>query len=544
MNLTALIDRLDDRLNPIVVKELRQAVKSRMVVGILLLFLGLQLFLLGFYLLMREVRGQASTVDWSAGNEVFRVQQGILLWTIMILVPAYAAIRLASERSEQNVDLMFISTLRPASIVWGKFFAAFVLGLLIFSACAPFMTFCYLLRGIDIPTILFVLGIDLLAMTFGVMVALFLSSLPGARAAKFFFCFIGFILLCWACALLTAMTVALVWEGGFIEWMFEHWYIAAVTVAAVLGVSGLLFFYCVAMISPPSANRILPLRVYLFLAWLIVGVSLFLVATYHKGGVTPIPLYFMLLIVCPLLAIQLWVSICERERWAPRVARTIPRRRLLRVPAFLFYTGSAGGIAFTVLLYAATIGGIALWLEDHYTAGGVWDAGRNMIRAHALIALYAYCYGLSAVLVRHYLLANQLKPSYTWLVALLLGGLGSSVPAVIAFILFQDQMNYNRGDPGWWSLPNPFVAVWDTALGDGRARYDDYEQLCFWFTGTWAVLVTALSLPWFVAQAKRFHPPPKREAEPLKVVLVEEKEKPAAVEPVSDAIVASLPERG
>src|SRR5688572_32707088 len=102
MNLMAIIDRLDDKLNPIVVKELRQAVKSRMVVGILVLFLGLQLFLLGFFLLIREVRGETSTIDWSAGYDVFRIQQGILLVTIMILVPAYACIRLANERTDHN----------------------------------------------------------------------------------------------------------------------------------------------------------------------------------------------------------------------------------------------------------------------------------------------------------------------------------------------------------------------------------------------------------------------------------------------------------
>ena len=242
MTRAAFIDRLDDWINPIVVKELRQAVKSRMVVGILLLFLGLQLFLLGFYLLTREFSGQAQTVDWSAGNSVFRVQQGILLWTIMILVPAYAAVRLAAERSEQNVDLMFISTLRPASIVWGKFFAAVVLAFLIFSACAPFMTFCYLLRGIDIPTIMVVLGIDLLAMVFGIMVALFLASLPGGRPVKFFFCFLGFVWLAVMCAYLTAGTIEIITMGGAFEVVVERCYIVAVNDAAVFGLSGLLFF--------------------------------------------------------------------------------------------------------------------------------------------------------------------------------------------------------------------------------------------------------------------------------------------------------------
>src|SRR5262249_54971552 len=153
------------------------------------LFLGLQLFLLGFMLLAREVSSGSAVIDWNAGYTIFQIQQGILLVTIMMLVPAYACIRLANERGDHNVDLMFISTLRPASIVWRKFFAAMVLGLLIFSACAPFMTFAYLLRGIDIPTILTVLGIDLFAMFFGIMVALFLASIPGGRLVKVICCF-------------------------------------------------------------------------------------------------------------------------------------------------------------------------------------------------------------------------------------------------------------------------------------------------------------------------------------------------------------------
>jgi len=37
------------------------------------------------------------------------------------------------------------------------------------------------------------------------------------------------------------------------------------------------------------------------------------------------------------------------------VRRTIPRNPLLRLLAFLFYTGSAGGIAWCVLLFVATM---------------------------------------------------------------------------------------------------------------------------------------------------------------------------------------------
>ena len=194
MTFSAIIDWLDDRLNPIVVKELRQAVKSRLVVSILMLFLGIQLFLLGIFLVKREAQGDLGA-DWNAGNEAFIIQQIILLWTIAIIIPAYAAVRLGAERSDQNVDLMFSSTLSPSSIIWGKFFATLLLGMLVFSTCAPFMTFTYLLRGIDIPTILLTLGMDLLVMLFNIMFALFLASLPGNRIMKFIYSFIGFILL-------------------------------------------------------------------------------------------------------------------------------------------------------------------------------------------------------------------------------------------------------------------------------------------------------------------------------------------------------------
>ena len=74
MRVSGLLDRIDDWINPIVIKELRQAVKSRMVVSILMLFLALQLFIVGVYLVVREAEGD-TRVEWDAGNHVFRVQQ-------------------------------------------------------------------------------------------------------------------------------------------------------------------------------------------------------------------------------------------------------------------------------------------------------------------------------------------------------------------------------------------------------------------------------------------------------------------------------------
>jgi hypothetical protein len=523
MSVSAVIARVDDWINPIVVKELRQAVKSRMVVSILMLFLGLQLFLLGVFLLFREVKGE-DVVNWNAGNEVFRWQQGILLVTLMLLVPAYAAIRLGAERSDHNVDLLFISTLHPRSIIAGKFFAALVLALLVFSTCAPFMTFTYLLRGIDIPTILTVLGIDLLGMLFGTMLALFVAAIPGGRAIKFFLAFLAFIFLGILCYIGAWATLGVVMEGASgLDAMFDFWLVLAVIVAAILGLVGLFFFYSVTLISPASSNRILPVRLYLLLLWVLMGVGLFLTSYHYKPSLHLGPIAFWVFGACTLVCIQFTISICERERWGPRMARAIPRSPLLRLPAFLLYTGSAGGILLSILLAAATLGSTWWWCDRFGSPGSVrgWEPATVLLNVMTVICLYTYCFGLSSVLVRAHVLGNQLKPSYTWLVGLLLVGLGSSIPSVIAYVFFSDQMRLGT-DGGWWMLPNPFMAVYELIPGWTGGANDDFNTLCYWFLGTWAVLVTALSLPWFVAQVSRFHPPAKkREVEYAEVVVVE-----------------------
>ena len=512
MTFPALIDWLDDRLNPIVVKELRQAVKSRLVVSILMLFLGIQLFLLGIFLVKREAQGDMGA-DWNAGNEAFIIQQIILLWTIAIIIPAYAAVRLGAERSDQNVDLMFSSTLSPSSIIWGKFFATLLLGMLVFSTCAPFMTFTYLLRGIDIPTILFSLGMDLLVMLFNIMFALFLASLPGNRIMKFIYSFIGFILLVILTYRLSGASYALTEGLGFLDTVVEYWPVALSFVAGVFALMGLFYSYAVAIISPPTSNRMFPVRLFL-MGLVVVSLGGSVISSYT---VTPdaqtAPIILFQFIVMPILCFQIWISICEREQIGPRVRRAIPRNFLLRPFAFLLFTGSAGGILFSVLLIGGSLAICALWLTTMaYTSPTVF--GRNEDSAwfalliHGLMALYVYCYGQTAVLVRRYLLSNQIRPGYTWVIAGLLVGIGTTIPPMFAYFALSDQVRYSN-DSGWWLIPNPFISYMDL-LWDGPRRgftFKDFDLMCLWFLLTWATLVTLLSVPWFGQQIRGFYPP-------------------------------------
>jgi hypothetical protein len=155
-----------------------------------------------------------------------------------------------------------------------------------------------------------------------------------------------------------------------------------------------------------------------------------------------------------------------------------------------------------------------------------------MLGAFLIVLGYLYCYGLSAVLVRVYLLSGQVKTGLTWIIVMLLVGVGSSVPAVIAYVLFQDQ-SYQGTDGMWWKLPNPFMAVYECwPTWDGRVDMD-YLVSTYWFLAVWSVLVTLACLPWFAGQVRRFHPPQKA------VIPLAELVEPAAPAP-AEAVVPAV----
>jgi hypothetical protein len=443
-----------------------------------------------------------------AGNEVFLILQGILLGTCMVLIPSYSAVRLNSERSDTNVDLLFISTLRPASIIAGKFFSALVLVMLVFSCCAPFITFAYLLRGIDIPSILYVLGVDLLAVLMSVQLGLFLASISAPRAVKWFFFIVAFVVLCYVFAGLTAMFGWQIREGASFMQDREFWAVMGVITLAILFFTGLLFCWSVALICPPSANRALLGRLFLVGTWLILGVAclgLSISGWRAAGNHGPVAAWAAGSVI--FFCIQFMISINERDSWGPRVARTIPRTWLLRPLAFLFYSGAAGGVLLSVLGAVLTLligwGWRIIFLDLEFTT-----QSDEIRETFAAIGLYTFCYGMSAVLVRTYLLPHKLRAGHTWVLVLLLVGLGSSLPWIAAFLLYSGQ--FGRLTNPWWLLTNPFGGIYEIATSRYFPHYHPFVVECFLFLGVWAALLVLGSVVWLGRQMARFHPPPRQ----------------------------------
>ncbi len=344
------------RINPIVVKEFRQAVRSRFVVAVLMLFLLVDLTILGGNLLLSP---EAAT-DAESGQGVFAALFGVLLFTCMGFVPLYAGSRLSLERNDTNIDLFFVTTITPGAIVRGKYFTAMALTLLIFSACMPLLVFTYLLRGIDLPTIFFVLTVAFLACAGANALGIFAGCLPGGWLLRGLVAAAAIIILFWSAGMTFAFVMGdvLMFGRHRITWGWDFLAgFGTVVFMELLGI-GLLQVLSAAMLSPKPANRMLVPRIYTTVCWGLSGLVLG-AWCWHEG--TGEPLIAWLIPGTMLFSGFAVMAMGERDAWSRRVRKRIPRNPLLRVLAFLFYTGSAGGLAWSALMFGATLGVCACW---------------------------------------------------------------------------------------------------------------------------------------------------------------------------------------
>src|SRR5262249_52110661 len=221
-----------------------------------------------------------------------------------------------------------------------------------------FMAFTYFLRGIDLASIFFVVAMDFFVVLGSVHLMVFLAVIPANRVLKAFLGVIGFAALLFIFVMTLVGTIALTLEGLMAIDSREFWAVCATMFVGYLGMCGLLYTWSVGLISAPSANRALAMRVYM-LGYCLVSGGAAAWFSQMLGNETPFTYWpvstGILILLCLLIAIN------ERERWSPRVARTIPKNWLVRLPAFLVYSGAAGGVLFAGLLMAIMWLGVLLF---------------------------------------------------------------------------------------------------------------------------------------------------------------------------------------
>lgn len=478
----------DDGVNPVVVKELRQALRGRFVAGLLFLLLGVLLVTMAIFLAQADLARYQRT-DRAIGSAAFFTILGFVHVATMVFVPGFIAARLFVERGGMDFVLMTATALTPSAIVRGKVISGITVAGLVYSVAVPFLVFTYLLRGIDLAAVLVDVTVSILVVLPALEIAIFIAVAPIPRALAI----LGLL----AAALLGVATVPMLMGGLAMSlatlgtWVLDRqfWVASVCILAGETALVALLHSWSVAAVAPPASNRALPVRVTTTAAWLLSGVaSLVYAARYDDGFILP-----WLYASAGGAALAMVAAASHRDRLGPRVGREVPRRRWLRVPAFVFFTSSAGGFLWGALLLSATLGTVAV---AHRTLLTLRQPVAHLQSA-AVIGLTGATYGLLAFLLQRGPLERHVPRRHAWILSLALLGLVSGCSGFIEMLASGDVLSY-RG-PRFWKIGNPFT-LWDEV---GRL-------------GALYALVTALLVLLvvarrdLVAQVRAFHPIGKR----------------------------------
>jgi hypothetical protein len=354
--MTELSTRLDDwsdRLSPIVVKEIRQMVRSRefnYAFGISLL-LG---FIIAFFGL-----ADALTSAGTSGSRIFIAQMVCLGLLGVIVVPLGAFNALRSERVDQTLDLITQTTLTARNIVVGKIMTQWVKLTLFFAGLAPFITMSFLLGGVDLTTILLSLAVLFMWSMWVCAACLFLSSATQSRAMSIVV-FAGMAIVgLWALVSAPALVFFVFATGpGPRPLILDiSWVLAGSTALCLVSMTNLMLL-AVNRLSLAIEDRSTALRVGFFVQFLLIIVCF--VVPYFAGtpGYTPEDTVEGMAAFCGLqLALTSVFSVTEDMVLSRRVFRRV--QRSLKWPWFAIFRPGGGRGAMWILMQMAVLLAVA-----------------------------------------------------------------------------------------------------------------------------------------------------------------------------------------
>ena len=257
-----------DRLNPILVKETRQALNSRQFI----ITFGLLLICGWVWSILDVARIGPDIYYGDHGPELFLGYYLILALPLFVIVPFGAFRSLAGEQEDRTYELLSITALGPRQIVRGKLGSAVLQMLIYLSAISPCLAFTYMLRGIDFPTILFILFYTILSSLGLSVIGLLLGTLTSERHWQVVLSvlFIAGLLLAGWMGFMATMGM-LMW-GDMPLTEPEFWQYCAAWVTGYVSYVLLLFYAAAAQLTFSSDNRSTRLRVTMLLQHvLLVG---------------------------------------------------------------------------------------------------------------------------------------------------------------------------------------------------------------------------------------------------------------------------------
>ncbi|MEM1447453.1 MAG: hypothetical protein AAGF84_15445, partial [Planctomycetota bacterium] len=353
-------------------------------------------------------------------------------------------------------------------------------------------------------------GLDVLIVLAATQLAIFVGTMPIGWPVKVF---LSLALLGLSGMGFIGMTVIVgeeILRSGIGSMMDDpdFWTGMLVFVGSWMAAVVLVFVLSVAMITPATANRALVPRLYFTLvcAGSFVG---FFYLTRNVGGTEPLVAWLVSVFILLMFAAVIGAS--ERESLGPRMRRGIPRSRLLRPPAFFFYSGAAAGLLWVQAMLALSFLAVFIakaYFEGLIVAGAATSWTRysydpfpeSWLTRFAASSMWVVGYLLLSVIICRRATKMKNGVIVTGVVGLIIMALVSVVPMIIAYAMDPDRWDFNVE---FWLMLNPFGPLFCNDE-DWSGTYGFFASILS--VGLFVVM-QLVNLPWYWRQFRGFAPP-------------------------------------
>lgn len=444
--------RWSDRLNPILVREVQQAVRGR-------LFGIMVLVTLALTVIVAVSVGSEYRPGSDSGRSAFEWGTAILAPLVLFVVPMQAYHSMRYELRSGIVEQLLLTRLRPRSILFGKLSAAMVQFLLYVAVVAPLLATSYLLRGIDVPTIVFTLVFAALACATATM----LTVSAAAQSVVPAFQPVAMLGTAFGLGVMTFGTVGIVLSGQFMGELGKalrsgaFWRACSGLILLAVYLSTLAGLMARAFLVHTFENRTTGFRVLLW-ATPVLAFGWMLASVTPPSWNIAVPVIGTLLMLHGIVFGLFFAT--EQRELSPRLRAHVPKNPLLALLAAPFLPGRERGLlcqaVYLCLLFGVLLG---IWPRTGRAVGSfdeMWAAG-------ALLLGYGLLWNFLAYLVRGRLGAAVAANNAARVLTPLLFLAACLLPALVDVFVRGEVANWHVG-----YVLNPLASMQYFAASDRR----------------------------------------------------------------------------
>lgn len=450
-----VVELIDNRSNPILVKEIRQALHSNVFVVLFLALLLVNVIIC----LVGTVGNLPIDADDAFGMEMFvglAVAYGILS---LLLLPLISMMSIEKERSSYTFEILQITRLTTYQVVRGKLYSVYVQLLIYMSAFFPFMMFTYLARGITVFQIMAGFTFITLIAAWLVMLGFVFGTGARVRAAKSLLQLAGFASFIFA----GSMTVAALGATDFFtdNISSSEFVLAAVSFLVAYAFSFVILYLAVVnQLSPRVTNCSRGFRV---ASLLFTAVSLLITGAMqpfygHTGDYRD---FVIGVIMVNLLwwCVMFLFSSAEEVDVPPALIRRIPRSHLARTVLRLLIPGGTRGYVLSMLMILILLTAIISMGMLYSMRSGYDELAIFSVTTAGYVLFFV---SLALVLSRRLERFLEMTPMRRRAFVVILVGsivLLSMILMLVVQLITEDRSSYGRYDYSWMQILNPFYSI-------------------------------------------------------------------------------------